>query len=280
MTSKLTSKVTSKVTSLLKSRVIERLSLFVGGLRPMFIPFGLFALLAIGIHVGCNRLDNHLFVLLNVIDAAVDDVLCFIIQKVCALFSASQSTVDLLTYRAIDFIDLEIKSDAARYGALAYELVADVVLALPVFLYREERWTTDGIRERAKAYFEDPTLLKLAGPAAAVSAGIAGVFSISREIEVLAHSLISHVTVQHASGIAGMLGAAALAVVAWRLLAIAVLGAAEYAERRANNDRVMSVPLQQRRLRGLLTAFVALPIALLAVEATPILGSLRALMPR
>jgi hypothetical protein len=281
---------------------ITRLSLTVGKARGLFVPCGLFAILVIGIHVGCNRLDHQLFALFNIVDAALDDTLTFIIQKVCALFDASAATTDLLTFRAVDFIDMDTKTAAAQYGALLYELATDVLLAVPAFFYGEQtaaeklirsrgsmwdsevttRFSLRTFKERIVRYFKDPTLLMIAGPLAAFCASIAGVFAVSREMEVAVHSMASKLpSLASASAtIAGVLGTLVLFVVAWRMSLRVTIGAAVMAERRSRNDLTLSVPANKRRTRGLLTAFIALPIALLALEATPMLGTLRALIAR
>src|SRR5215470_4035640 len=95
---------------------VTRLSLFLGRIRGLYFPLALFSVLAVGLHVGSDRVDDQLFVLFNAIDAALDTASTAFIKEVFTWFGASAQTIDAATFRAIDFIDLESKATAARFG--------------------------------------------------------------------------------------------------------------------------------------------------------------------
>src|SRR5437870_3481067 len=91
----------------------------------LFVPIAFFALIVVGLHVGSDRLDDHLFVALNAIDAWVDAALAFAIKTAGGWIGASEGAIDAAAFRAADFVDLETKITLAKIGALAVELAAD-----------------------------------------------------------------------------------------------------------------------------------------------------------
>jgi hypothetical protein len=246
----------------------------------VLLPLGLFSVLVVGLHVGSDRLDDHLFELFSFLDNLFDSASSFLLRTVLDALGVDPKTTALWIYRAIEWIDVDQKAELARVGALVVELTADFVLALPVFFHKYEGLKLLELREQARRIFLDPTLLKFALPVAIFAAGLGGAFSVSREIQVWTHSRIAHsgIDADVANFIASSTGFIALALVLWRVLFPLMLGAIEYADRRARNDLATAIPLRKRRLRGLSTAFLALPVALIAFFATPIAGTVRALL--
>ncbi|MCK6544845.1 hypothetical protein L6R52_03185 [Myxococcota bacterium] len=262
---------------------ISRVSYLLGHVRGLFLPFGLFALVAVGVHVGCDRLDDQAFVALSALDAIVDAALAATVRAIGDLFSASPASIEAWTYRAVDLVDVDAKQWLARWIAVGLELFTDLVLALPVFLHRELPASARALGALVKKSLADPTVLRVAAPIASACACVAGAFAVSREAQVLAHSAISGVAVmsEHrdlATLSASITGYLALCVVLWRLGAVVVLGALTYADKKAARDALDVVGSRKRRLRGWVTALVALPITITAVVATPIAGTLRALL--
>jgi hypothetical protein len=263
-----------------KPSLVTRVSLFFGRIRGLYFPLALFSVLAIGLHVGSDRVDDHLFVLFNAIDAAIDSTMSAVIREVFTWFGASTQTIETVTFRAVDLIDLDTKATAARFGALVVELLSDVLLALPVFFYRSGDASIRTTIQRFVGSLKEPTVLKIAAPIAVSCASLAGVFAVSREIQVGVHALAAEV-IDDASKttiIAAVGGLVALFVVLIRIAAPAVLSTIGYAERIASNDRLMATSARRRRMRGIFVAVVALPIAILAIDATSIVGGVRALI--
>jgi hypothetical protein len=257
-----------------------RFSLFLGRLRGLFFPLAIFAVLSVGLHVGSDQLDDHLFVVTNALDSALDALLGAIIREVWSWFGARPETIDAATFRAADFIDLEAKVTAARLGALAFELAAVFVLALPVFFYRARDGDLRTTIQRFARSLKDPTILKVAAPLGVLFASVAGVFAVSREIQVLAHSLASKLVADPAetTALAAIGGLLAMAIVFVRIALPATLSAIGYAERIAQNEIILAVPASRRRMRGLFVAIFALPLSGLALAATPFIGTVRALV--
>jgi len=251
-----------------------------GFLGRVLLPLGLFSILAVGLHVGSDRIDDHLFVLFSWLDGFLDGATAFVIRGVFGLFGSDEASIERWTFRAAELIDVDVKSLAARWGALFVELAADFILALPVFFHRGEAIPLAELRTLLEKMFRDPTVLKFSGPLAVLAAGLAGAIAVSRELQVLSHSQLLRFDPNSdlASFIASAIGFLALSLVAWRVLVPLLIGAVRFADRRSNNDVVLSVPARTRRLRGTITALVALPVALLALDTTPLLGTLRALL--
>ena len=106
---------------------LSGLSRFIGGFRWAFMPLGLLALIAVGVHAAADTLDERLLSLVDMLDAAFD-----------RLVGAST-----LTEGWVDLISLEERTQIARGLALAWELSVDLVLALPALGYRESKRTEE-----------------------------------------------------------------------------------------------------------------------------------------
>lgn len=259
--------------------ILTKLSKTIGLFRGIFLPFGLFAIVAVGIHAGSDCVDNYSFVLYNFLDARLDDLLTFVITRAYGLFDISVQTTATHTFKVVDFIDLDVKDWAARWTALLVELGADLIFAIPIF-----RHQSDGtpLREFARRTWQDFTILRAVAPLAAVFASISGVLVIAREVQVATHTMIvgaPYIT-RYATKGAAAVGIIALILVTWRLGAAVAGAAMNWADRRAKLDKERFVTERRRRSRGAITAAIILPITFLAVfQATPIIPTLRALWP-
>lgn len=262
-----------------KTSFLGKLSKTIGLFRGAFLPVGLFAVVAIGIHAGSDRVDDYSFLLFNFLDARLDDLLAWVITHLYGAIDVSVSTTAAHTFHAIDFIDLEVKAVAARWTALFVELGADLIFAIPIFRHR-----SDGVKplEVARKIYLDFTVLRLVAPLAALLASISGVLIVAQKVQVGTHQAVADLPYLSlgAGRVAAVVGIVALALVAWRLAVAVIASAATWADRRAELDRSRSVAVRRRRMRGVWTALVILPITFFAVfQATPIVATLRALWP-
>lgn len=258
---------------------LARLSAVVGRFRGFFLPFGLFSILAVGIHSGSDHIDDATFAGLNFFDAVADGLLTWIVGGLWRFFGASDATTQAAIYEAVDLVDLELKDQAARFVALLVELVADLALALPCFLFREKAVSLSGV---VKKTLNDPTVLRVAAPVAAVLASVAGVAIITREVQVAVSARLLEIeaSASFAGWVAGGFGVLALVLVTWRLGWVVALATARWAESRAIDDQRNQVSVKKRRLRGWFTALVALPISCWAfVDALGVIASFRSLIP-
>lgn len=260
--------------------ILTKLSKTIGLFRGLFLPFGLFAIVAVGIHAGSDCVDNHAFSLYNFFDARFDELLTWLIVRVYGFMDVGVQLTATHTFKAVDFIDLDVKDAAARWTALLVELGADLIFAFPIFRHRPDGTP---LVEFARRTYQDPTVLRVAAPLGAIFASIAGVLVIAREIQVATHGMLAGQPVQisqfgtQAAAIAGII---ALVLVTWRLGGNALGAAARWADRRAKIDRERFSTPRRRKMRGLVTAGIILPITFLAVfQATPIIPTLRALWP-
>ncbi|MEQ8280838.1 MAG: hypothetical protein RMA76_35685 [Deltaproteobacteria bacterium] len=262
-----------------KTSFLGRLSMTLGLFRGLFLPVGLFAVVAIGIHAGSDRVDDLSFVLFNFFDARLDDLLAWLIQNVYGALDVSVSTTAAHTFKAIDFIDLEVKAWAARWTALLVELGADLIFAIPIFRHRTDDVP---ILDNLRKLYLDFTVLRLVAPLAALLASISGVVIVAQKVQVGTHEAVKSLPYLSlgAGRVAAVVGIVALVLVTWRLATNVVKSAAAWADRRAEADRAASIPMRHRRMRGVWTALVILPITFFAVFAsTPIVATLRALWP-
>jgi hypothetical protein len=257
-----------------------RLSRFVERSRHAVLITAFLALLVAGLHVGSDRLDDYLFVVINGIDALADGLMSFVIQKIGALFDASEDSIAALTGRAIDLVDLELKTSIARFLALVVELAADVIVGRFVFAFRMEDLALPAILPRLRTYWEKSTALKVAGPMTVALAAVPGALSLSREVQVGVHALVrSGIESRTVAGVSASIAAAVtLILIVARLAIPALIAAVACADRGAVSMRAaIKAPTRRRSLRGLAVALVPLPIAALAFIATPIVHALGAL---
>ncbi|MBN8226473.1 hypothetical protein JYK02_03005 [Corallococcus macrosporus] len=103
------------------SSFLTDLSRFLGAFRWAFMPLGLLALVAVGVHAAADTLDDRLLTAVDRLDSAFD---AWVGQ-----FPATASMVD--------WVSLETRTRLARALALGWELAADLLLALPALGYRE-----------------------------------------------------------------------------------------------------------------------------------------------
>jgi len=227
---------------------------------------GMLALLAIGLHAGANELDDHAFVLLSALDRFLDHALLAAIDLLRAADLIDAGNGERYAFAAIDALDFDLLNVAARHVALGLELAAWAVLVPAIALAGRE-----------PAPVTRRPGLWLAAPLAALAAAVAGAAVLGDHVHAAVHSaavgagLTRYLATWIARSLAGLALLAALVYLA--------LPAASAAERCALRLRARDRELGRRRARGLLAAFVALPVALVAlIEGTSLIATLRALV--
>lgn len=260
-----------------QSSFLSKLSRTIGLFRGVFLPFGLFAIVAIGIHAGSDRVDDYGFVAYNFVDARLDELFTWLIRVVYRAFDVGPATIASHTFYAIDLVDLEVKDAAARWTALFVELGADLVFAIPIFRHRDDEVR---VVELVVRTYRDFTLLRVVAPLGAMLASIAGVTIVAQTVQVATHGALAHVphAARYAGAVAACAGLFALLLVTWRLGRSVITAAARWADRRAEADKT-KVPPRRRRLRGLSIAIVVLPVTFFAVFQSSLVATLRALWP-
>src|SRR3954470_12200307 len=99
----------------------------VGRIRWIFLPFGMCALVAVGAHAAADVVGDRVLWVVDRVDAVFD-----------ALWSSWSVTAPL-----VDLVGLTQRTWFARAIALAWELAADALIAVPLLGYDER----DGDRE-------------------------------------------------------------------------------------------------------------------------------------
>ncbi|KFE59808.1 hypothetical protein [Hyalangium minutum] len=159
---------------------LSGVSRFIGGFRWAFMPLGLLALIAVGVHAAADTLDERLLSLVDMLDAAFD-----------RLVGSATFTEGL-----VDLISLEERTQIARGLALAWELAVDLVLALPALGYRESKHTEEEPwrkylaqdtrptwRQLFARFWEKPTTLRWTRPLATAGVVVAGACAVARLVQ-------------------------------------------------------------------------------------------------
>ncbi len=253
------------------SHFVAYVSRFLGGFRWAFMPLGLLALVAVGVHSAADTLDDRLVGLVDRADAAFDGLV-------------GQYDV---TAPMVEWVSLELRTRIARGLALAWELAADLVLALPALGYRETRAPVPAEAWRAAMgtaparpswrvlwtrCLRRPTPMRWLRPLATVAVALAGACAVARLIQGTVYLSWRELLGDGAAdGLARGLALGALvgvlATLGWR----AVLRNLQHA------DAACEAGGGKGALRrGLVGCAVVVPLAVAAVvDATPVLSFLR-----
>jgi hypothetical protein len=251
---------------------LSGLSRFIGGFRWAFMPLGLLALIAVGVHAAADTLDDRILSLVDLVDAAFDRLV-------------GSSTV---TEGLVELISLEQRSTIARALALGWELYVDLVLALPALGYRESTATQE--QEPWRKYLQqdtrptwrllfarslrNPTTLRWTRPLATAAVVLAGACAVARLVQGTVYLSWRELMGEGASDMAarGLAIAALVGILAtlgWR----AVLRNLQHADT-VSEEQVRS--RMQALSLGLAGSALAVPLALAALlDASPVLSFLR-----
>lgn len=149
-------------------------SRFVGNFRFVFMPLGLLALLAVGIHAAADLVDDSLLRLIDQLDVWLD-----------AVWAQSPRT-----QQWVDAVGSAQRTVIARGLTLTWELVVDAFIALPMLGYREADEAQpkfgarrDTWRDVLRRVVRQPTPLKVLRPMITLTFGLAGAYSVSKLVE-------------------------------------------------------------------------------------------------
>ncbi|MFL5357812.1 hypothetical protein [Archangium sp.] len=249
---------------------LSAFSRFLGHFRWAFMPLGLLALLAVGVHAAADTLDDRLLVLVDLADSAFD--------RVVGRFTLTESLVDLLS--------LERRTTLARALALAWELTADVVLALPALGYREElaaqassRFSPalparDSWRALLVRCLRRPTSMRWIRPLATALVAVAGACTVARLVQGTVYLSWRELLGEGAADVAARgLALAALAGLLWRLGWRAVLRNLQHAD---SASEAHARGFARAFAYGLPGSALVAPLALAAaLDASPLLSFVR-----
>ncbi|HLL00964.1 MAG TPA: hypothetical protein VK539_10280 [Myxococcaceae bacterium] len=253
---------------------LSGVSRFIGAFRWAFMPLGLLALIAVGVHAAADTLDDRLLMLVDRMDSAFD-----------GLVGASNVTAGL-----VDLITLEQRTRIARGLALAWELSVDLVLALPALGYRESRareeeepWrkymaqqpdTRPTWRQLFQRSLRKPTTMRWTRPVATAAVVLAGACAVARLVQGTVYLAWRELLGDGAADMAARglaIGALVgiLGTLGWRAVLRNLQHADTVSEENVNN-RLQALSV------GLVGSALALPLALAAVlDAAPVFSFLR-----
>jgi len=223
------------------------------------MPLGLLALIAVGVHAATDALDERLLSLVDLADARFD--------RFVGRYP--------LTAPLVDVLSLERRTTLARVLALAWELAADLVLALPALSYREvDAASTDSWRVLLLRCVRAPTSLRWIRPLATALVVVAGACSVARLVQGTVFLSWNELLGERvADGLSRGLALAALGCLLWRLGARAVMRNLQHADE-----------VSQAHARGFVRALghglagstLVIPLALAAaLDASPLLSFVR-----
>jgi hypothetical protein len=251
--------------------LLKQASTFIGFFRWLFMPLGLFALVAVGVHAASDTVDFRILWLVDRLDALCDSAF--------ASWSVTEPLVNL--------VGTSQRTLFARSITLAWELVADLVIALPALGYHEEdapaaskrlSFVTKPPRTFAamfKRVGTQPTSARILRPLSTAALVVAGACSLASMVQgALYLSLRAGIVGDEFAGpfarIAAIVTLAAVfATFGWRAVLRSLQSADALCEEAAKT-----------RLRaywiGLAGSAVVVPLAVAAVvDASPILAFFR-----
>ncbi|WP_239470787.1 hypothetical protein [Archangium violaceum] len=234
------------------------------------MPLGLLALIAVGVHAAADTLDDRLLAVVDLADAAFD--------RVVGRYSLTESLVELLS--------LERRTTLARALALSWELMADVVLALPALGYREESapqvpsWRMlhvaprHGWRAMLARCLRKPTSMRWIRPLATALVAVAGACTVARLVQGTVYLSWRELLGEGvADGAARGLALAALVGLLWRLGSRAVLRNLQHAD---EASEAHARGFARALAYGLPGSALVAPLALAAaLDASPLLSFVR-----
>ncbi len=267
----------------------QRWSAAFGAHRRLFVPLGVLALIALGVHAAADRFDDWAFWLLDFLDGKAEAAYGAFADAVL-----SRAEERKLAFAAL--VDLQMKEDAARWLALAVELVVDLRLGIgalgayppdevgyvvPGSRFYHRLWGVVGRRiwrlKRAGRhlidYARNPSLLKLYLPIAVALATTAGALALFVALDnaLFAFSRRLPAAWESWRWLSPWPAVVAALTVYWRLALPAVTGTMARCQRLGQRDWAHGESVPRRLLRGVFGLVLILPLLVLGlVSGTPL----------
>ncbi|MDF1561825.1 MAG: hypothetical protein P1V51_02205 [Deltaproteobacteria bacterium] len=261
-----------------------------GQYRRLFVPLGVLALLALGVHAAADRFDDWAFLLLDFLDRKLEEG-----YGIMARAFMSQPEERLLAFAAT--VDLEMKENVARWMALGVELLVDLRLgfgAIAAFPKDELGYVLPGSRLHHRvwaivgrrlyelkrmgvhlgAYLKQPSVEKIYLPLAVTLAALAGSLALFVAVDNALFALSRRLPAEWESWtwLSPWPAAIASLTVLWRLGIPAMLGAMARCQHVGERDWARGESLPRRLLRGIFGAVLILPLLVAGLWAGTPLG--------
>ena len=258
--------------------------------RRLFVPLGVLALIALGVHAAADRFDDWAFVLLDFLDRRIE-----VGYGILADAFMSRSEERKMGFAAV--VDLEMKENAARWMALGVEILVDLRLGfgaiaafpqdelgyvLPGSKLHHRVWAIVGRRiwklkrvgKHLAVYLRQPSVEKIYLPLAVSLATLAGSLGLFVAVDnaLFAFSRRLPAEWEAWSWLSPWPAAIAAAAVLWRLGIPAMLGAMAKSQQVGQRDWSRGESLPRRVLRGVFGAVLILPLIVAGLWAGTPLG--------
>lgn len=270
----------------------EILTKALGRWRGLFLPLGIAALVALGVHSASELVVSWAFHVLGAIDLASEWVVEGLLAAPVAVGLADLEWVARNAYAFASLFGVEDREAAARYGGLAVELYVDLYLVWAALGYVEPRakpsrlramhWRSwrEHARERgrqlwldARYYVADLTVEKVYLPLGALFAVISGTRAVGLAAENALFASLADSRLLSAPALVPWFVAALHVALALRLGWPMVDHALDRAESRNEDARLAWVPTRRRQLRGLVPALIVLTVLGASMLASSPFGS-------
>jgi len=230
-------------------------------MRWAFLPLGIFALLAVGIHGSADT---------------VCDRLLWVADRIAEAFDHAMGTFDL-TAPLVGAFSFAARTRVARALALVWELSADVVVALPALGFEERAAAELRPEQRWRALlhrtFTRPTTLRVLRPLETLAFALAGTCAVAKMVQAELYLGLHDFLDTAASPLARFVALLALGAVGASLGLRALQRALEHADSRSE---LVARTSATRLTAGLLGSALVLPLALAALlDASPVFSFFR-----
>lgn len=280
--------------SLLPIRIYRTATRFFGATRGLFLPFGIAGLLAMGVHLASDITVDAMFISLGVLDRIAEAIVGTVLDWLQATGIPNDGWANRLSFAFADWIDVETREAWARIGGVILELYVDVIMfraamsydeivRLPI-LFDDTTTRIDRIRltisrrfvrkRRAlNEYFADTIIYKVYLPIASLCAVVAGTYAIGLAVEnfLFAHLVSVPWAAENPYWAAVFPAYCVMAIIVWRMGWPMFAHSWSYAESRNQAWHEGGMLPLRRRLRGLISGLIVLPLMIAAVLiGTPI----------
>lgn len=250
--------------------MVGQASQFLGYFRWLFMPLGMFALIAIGVHAAADTVDDRIRFLVEQGDAWADTV-----------FGHFE-----VLHRYVDAVGAEERTVIARGTTLVWELLVDIFIALPALGYAEKEAPKVQLqhlkaartwRDMVRDVVKKPSTMRIVRPVATFALVLAGACAVGRMVQGGAFLTLRHpLTDGMAGSLARLLAVGAICGVLYSFGARAVLRNLQHADEVAAEDDKKHKTKALRFSRGLVGTMLAVPLAVAALlDATPLLAFFR-----
>jgi len=279
-------------------RLFNGTSELLGSLRKLFLPIGIAALVAMGVHLASEVMVHGVFVALGTLDRLFEAMVDALLQAFESTGWPEEGWAERNAYAFADWIDIDTRESWSRVGGVLVELLVDFFLVRAALGWEESTPRMDMIASPEQVgfrrvidttriqvtrmsrdvrdYFKDITVEKIYVPLASLCAVITGSYAVGLAVEnaLFEWLMNTYEMVDHVFWLTTVPAITVGVLLAWRLGWRMLIHAFAWGE--ARNERALFDGLKdrKRRLRGLIPALVIVPVMLAAVFVGTPLGAL------